>query len=165
MKKMLLIPAALAAALMTGCTEYLNLVPAGTTADSKLAVCHVAGPKGKYKLISVKASAAQAHADHGDFLAPAGAKKDADCVPPVVVPPVVVPPTGTPTTVDTTVVVPPVVVPPVVVPPTTVDTPVVVPPVVVPPVVDTVVEAVKELPTGLGQQTCYISPWLPECEI
>jgi hypothetical protein len=118
-KTTLLAPVIAAATLMIGCNDYLCLAPAGTTANSKLTICHVTGKKGKFELVTVKASAAQAHVDHGDFLAPAGATKASQCVEPVVVPPVV----------DTVVVVPPVVVPPVVVPP------VVVPPVVIPPVV------------------------------
>ena len=110
------------------------------------------GKKGKYNLITVKASAAQAHADHGDFLAPVGAKKDADCVPPVVIPPVIVPPTGIPTTV----------------PPTTIPTdtvpPVVVPPVVI-PTVDSVVGSVKELPPEIQDVPCIVNPWQPQCQL
>jgi hypothetical protein len=158
MKNFLLIPAALATTMALGCTEYLALAPAGTTANSKLSVCHVSGKKGKYDLISVKVSAAQAHADHGDFLAPAGAKKNSDCVEPTptpptdTIPPVVVPPTDT--------------VPPVVVPPADTVPPVVVPPVVVlPPVIDTVVDAVKELPVELKDIPCIIDASQPQCQL
>ena len=81
-------------------------------------------------------------------LAPAGATKNSDCVPPVVVPPVVVPPTGIPTTIppDTTVV-PPVVVPPVVVPPADTVTP------------------VKELPPEVVDVPCIVDPWQPQCQL
>jgi hypothetical protein len=128
-KTTLLAPVIAAATLMIGCNDYLCLAPAGTTASSKLTICHVTGKKGKFELITVKASAAAAHVDHGDFLAPTGATKASQCVEPVVVPPVVVPPVVVPPVVVPPVVVPEVVVPPVVVPP------VVVPPVVIPPVV------------------------------
>ncbi len=123
MKKGLFLGPVLAiASLMVACKDYSCLVPAGTTASTKLNICHVIGKKDKYELISVKASAAEGHIDHGDFLAPKGAKKDKDCVPPVVVPPVVVPPVVVEPPV---VVVPPVVVTPqvVVVPPVFVVTP------------------------------------------
>jgi hypothetical protein len=138
-KTTLLAPVIAAATLMIGCNDYLCLAPAGTTANSKVTICHVTGKKGKFELVTVKASAAQAHVDHGDFLAPAGATKASQCVEPVVVPPVVdtvvvVPPVVVPPVVVPPVVVPPVVVPPVVVPPVVVP-PVVVPPVVIPPVV------------------------------
>jgi hypothetical protein len=133
-KTTLLAPVIAAATLMIGCNDYLCLAPAGTTANSKLTICHVTGKKGKFELITVKASAASAHVDHGDFLAPTGATKASQCVEPVVVPPVVVPPVVVPPVVVDTVVVPPVVVPPVVVPPVVVP-PVVGPPVVIPPVV------------------------------
>jgi hypothetical protein len=148
MKKMLLIPAAIAATLAFGCTDYSCLVPAGTTANSKLSICHVTGKAGKYELISVKASAAQAHADHGDFLAPAGAKKNSDCVEPVTVPPVTVPPTGTGTSTGggTTV-------PPVTVPPTTI------------PVVDSILDPVKQLPDSIKTVSCIVDPSQPQCQL
>jgi|GEM_PF-6520045 len=125
-KTPLAISFAAAAMLLTGCSEYLCLAPPGTTANSKLTLCKPTGKAGKFELITVKASAAEAHVKKGAFLAPAGAKKASDCVIPVT------PPTDTVVVVPP-VVVPPVVVPPVVVPPVVIDTVVVVPPIVVDP--------------------------------
>jgi hypothetical protein len=141
-KSLLLVPVAAAAALMVGCTDYLCVAPPGTTQNTKFTMCHATGAKkgDKYTLVTVSGQAAAEHYDHGDFLAPSGAKKASECkvpvivVPPVVVPPVVVPPIVVPPIVVPPVVVPPVVVPPVVVPPVVVP-PIVVPPIVVPPIV------------------------------
>jgi hypothetical protein len=132
MKKLtLLIPVAASALLMMGCQDLLCLAPPGTKANTKLTICSPNGKSGKFKLITVSAAAAAAHVELGGFLAPAGAKKDKDCVVPttpdepvVEVPPVVV---------DPGVVIPPVVVDPGVVVPPVVDEPVVEEPVVVPP--------------------------------
>ena len=162
MKKISSLVTAAAASLLLGCNDHLLLAPSGTTANSKLTICHAVGKKGKFELITIKASAAQAHIDHGDFLAPAGATKASQCIvtPPspvdtvVVVPPVVVPPV----VVDTVVVVPPVVVPPVV------DT-VVVPPVVVPPIVEDG-EGTKTVPDEDRENLpCISDDWRPECQL
>ncbi len=147
MKKLTLLAAAAASFLALGCSEYLCLAPPGTTASSKLTLCHVKG-NGKYELITVKASAAQAHADHGDFLAPAGAKKNSDCVEPAPVPPPVTPPpTGTPETV----------------PPTTTPPADTVPPTLPPlPIED---DIVKELPEEIRDIPCAVDDSQPQCQL
>lgn len=147
MKNLLLISALTTSALVFGCNDYALLVPPGTSADSKLSICHVTGKAGKYQLISVKASAAQAHADHGDFLAPAGATRNSDCVDPSTVPPVTPPPVAVPP-----VAVPPAAVPPAAVPDTT-------------SVVDTIVDAVKQLPDEIKDIPCIVDPSQPQCQL
>jgi hypothetical protein len=180
MKKLaLLIPVAASALLMMGCHQYLCLAPAGTTANSKLTICHKTGKAGKFELLTIKASAADAHIKHGDFLAPAGAKKAKDCVEPTTPPTdtvVVVPPIVIDTVVVPPVVVPPVVTPPVVTPPVVIDTVVVVPPVVVPPVVVDPTpgpgtsgggtgEEEEETPPSVDPLFCILNPTHADCGI